>query len=77
MVIGGLFSSTVLTLVVIPVIYSLVDGGKQAVARRFGGGGEAEVVAPATPEVAPTGGWPADFDRGPADSPVRAATLRR
>jgi HAE1 family hydrophobic/amphiphilic exporter-1 len=36
-VIGGLFSSTVLTLIVIPVIYMLVDGGKQATARRFGG----------------------------------------
>ena len=31
-VIGGLFSSTFLTLIVIPVIYSLVDGGKQACA---------------------------------------------
>ena len=28
-VIGGLFTSTFLTLIVIPVIYSLVDGGKQ------------------------------------------------
>jgi HAE1 family hydrophobic/amphiphilic exporter-1 len=28
-VIGGLFSSTLLTLVVIPVIYSLVDGLRQ------------------------------------------------
>jgi len=36
-VIGGLLSSTVLTLIVIPVIYSLVDGGKSAVGRRFGG----------------------------------------
>ncbi len=35
-VIGGLISSTALTLIVIPVIYSLVDGGKVAVARRFG-----------------------------------------
>ena len=38
-VIGGLFSSTFLTLLVIPVVYSLVDGLKIAVARRFGGGG--------------------------------------
>jgi HAE1 family hydrophobic/amphiphilic exporter-1 len=28
-VIGGLFSSTLLTLLVIPVIYSLVDGLRQ------------------------------------------------
>jgi HAE1 family hydrophobic/amphiphilic exporter-1 len=33
-VIGGLFSSTFLTLIVIPVVYSLMDG----VRRRFGGG---------------------------------------
>jgi HAE1 family hydrophobic/amphiphilic exporter-1 len=32
-VIGGLFSSTVLTLVVVPVIYSLFDGLKQRIGR--------------------------------------------
>ncbi len=37
-VIGGLFSSTFLTLIVIPVIYSLVDGAKSSAARRFGSG---------------------------------------
>jgi len=36
-VIGGLFSATFLTLVVIPVVYSLVDGLKVRVARRFRG----------------------------------------
>jgi len=36
-VIGGLISSTLLTLIVVPVIYSLVDGGKVGVRRRFGG----------------------------------------
>jgi len=36
-VIGGLFSATFLTLVVIPVVYSLVDGLKVRVARRFSG----------------------------------------
>ena len=50
-VIGGLFSSTVLTLVVIPVIYMIVDGGKTAASRRFGGsldeGTPPEVVATA------------------------------
>ncbi len=35
-VIGGLFSSTFLTLLVIPVLYSLVDGGKGGLSRRFG-----------------------------------------
>jgi hydrophobic/amphiphilic exporter-1 (mainly G- bacteria), HAE1 family len=34
-VIGGLFTSTFLTLIVIPVIYSLVDGGRAAVSRRL------------------------------------------
>jgi HAE1 family hydrophobic/amphiphilic exporter-1 len=33
-VIGGLFSSTLLTLLVIPVIYSLVDGLRQRVRAR-------------------------------------------
>ena len=37
-VIGGLFSSTFLTLLVIPAVYSLVDGVKVRVSRRFGGG---------------------------------------
>jgi len=34
-VIGGLFSSTFLTLLVVPVVYSLVDGGKQTISRWF------------------------------------------
>jgi HAE1 family hydrophobic/amphiphilic exporter-1 len=57
-VIGGLFSSTVLTLVVIPVIYMMVDGGKQWTARRFGGfldeGAPAPEAGGTGPEVAPT-----------------------
>ncbi len=44
-VIGGLFSSTFLTLLVIPVVYSLVDGLKVRVARRFGGGRPARAAA--------------------------------
>ncbi|MBA3875339.1 MAG: hypothetical protein C0498_00140 [Anaerolinea sp.] len=36
-VIGGLISSTLLTLIVVPVIYSLVDVAKVGVRRRFGG----------------------------------------
>ena len=46
-VIGGLFSSTFLTLLVIPAVYLLVDGVKERAARRFGGG------EPAAPEVTP------------------------
>ncbi len=58
-VIGGLFTSTFLTLMVIPVIYSLVDGGKQWFSRRFlheeeeATGGEGGSTSP-TP--APAGG---------------------
>jgi HAE1 family hydrophobic/amphiphilic exporter-1 len=32
-VIGGLFSSTMLTLLVVPAVYSLVDGGREGVRR--------------------------------------------
>jgi HAE1 family hydrophobic/amphiphilic exporter-1 len=34
-VIGGLFSSTVLTLVIVPVLYWLVEGGKDRKAARL------------------------------------------
>jgi HAE1 family hydrophobic/amphiphilic exporter-1 len=34
-VIGGLFSSTFLTLIVVPVVYALVEGGKNRVGRRL------------------------------------------
>jgi multidrug efflux pump subunit AcrB len=34
-VIGGLFSSTFLTLLVVPVVYSLVDGGRSSLGARF------------------------------------------
>jgi len=53
-VIGGLFSSTILTLVIVPVVYSLVDGGKQAAARRFGGRTHGGAPTPAAGEA--TGG---------------------
>jgi HAE1 family hydrophobic/amphiphilic exporter-1 len=56
-VIGGLFSSTFLTLLVIPVLYSLVDGGKSGLARRFRRGevpAEAAVQPPPV-EPAPAG----------------------
>jgi HAE1 family hydrophobic/amphiphilic exporter-1 len=49
-VIGGLFTSTFLTLIVVPVLYSLVDGGKTGFAKRFGGGGsDEETASPAVP----------------------------
>jgi HAE1 family hydrophobic/amphiphilic exporter-1 len=46
-VIGGLFSSTFLTLIVIPVIYSLVDGVRVRLRRRA----ERAAAAPASPAV--------------------------
>ncbi|MGD8682474.1 MAG: efflux RND transporter permease subunit [Chloroflexota bacterium] len=56
-VIGGLFSSTALTLIVIPVLYSLVEGGKAGFRERFMGGAEgqpaAEGPAPTPPPEAP------------------------
>jgi HAE1 family hydrophobic/amphiphilic exporter-1 len=53
-VIGGLFSSTFLTLLVIPVIYSLVDGGRTGIARRMRRADEGEPsVSP--PPVAAAG----------------------
>jgi HAE1 family hydrophobic/amphiphilic exporter-1 len=56
-VIGGLFTSTFLTLMVIPVIYSLVDGGKEGFRKRFMRGGEEEAgVVPTPPAPAPAEG---------------------
>ena len=64
-VIGGLFTSTFLTLLVIPVIYSLVEGGKDGFKRRFGGGGALEAdpaeedAGEATPSLKPQAQAPA------------------
>ena len=52
-VIGGLFSSTFLTLLVIPVLYSLTDGGKTGIAKRFARTPATEAVA-AEAVTAPT-----------------------
>jgi HAE1 family hydrophobic/amphiphilic exporter-1 len=51
-VIGGLFSSTFLTLLVIPVVYSLVDGGKQWFWSR-GSGADSPDPEPASPSATP------------------------
>jgi HAE1 family hydrophobic/amphiphilic exporter-1 len=50
-VIGGLFSATFLTLLVIPAVYSLVDGLKVRIARRLGGGDVAEAQSGERPAV--------------------------
>ena len=49
-VIGGLFTSTLLTLVVVPVVYSLVHGGQERVARRL----RRTTMEEASPEPSPT-----------------------
>ncbi len=46
-VIGGLFSSTFLTLLVVPVVYSLVDGLRQRASRRPAGAAVARTVVTA------------------------------
>jgi HAE1 family hydrophobic/amphiphilic exporter-1 len=46
-VIGGLFSSTMLTLLVVPVVYSLVDGGREGARRLFARGQPQPEVEPA------------------------------
>ena len=52
-VIGGLFTSTFLTLMVIPVLYSLVDGGKEGFHKRFMSGGSDDEAPSAAPPEAP------------------------
>jgi HAE1 family hydrophobic/amphiphilic exporter-1 len=54
-VIGGLFSSTFLTLLVIPVLYSMVDSGRQGLARRLRLGGDAPAETSESIEAAPAG----------------------
>ncbi|WP_082462473.1 efflux RND transporter permease subunit [Agromyces sp. Leaf222] len=57
-VIGGLLSSTVLTLVVLPVLYNLVEGGRERRAAKRAdraNGGDSAAEAP-TPVLEPSGG---------------------
>ncbi len=70
-VIGGLFSSTFLTLIVIPVLYSLVDGGKSGLSQRFRRQPAPEAAAP-EPAAAPPAPRAPDPDLGrlsPAATP--------
>jgi len=60
-VIGGLFSSTFLTLIVVPVVYSLVDGGKEGLAGRFGW----RRTEAGAPEVGAAAGAAAGLAAGP------------
>jgi HAE1 family hydrophobic/amphiphilic exporter-1 len=55
-VIGGLVSSTVLTLIVLPTLYNLVEGAKERRRARHGGGGADADSADAPAPTAPGGG---------------------
>jgi hydrophobic/amphiphilic exporter-1 (mainly G- bacteria), HAE1 family len=57
-VIGGLFSSTFLTLIVVPVVYSLVDGGKTGLGGWFARRRKPVVEADAVPAAGPAEGAP-------------------
>jgi HAE1 family hydrophobic/amphiphilic exporter-1 len=48
-VIGGLFSSTMLTLIVVPVLYYMVEATKESIGRRFNRGDEQPVLVAAVP----------------------------
>jgi HAE1 family hydrophobic/amphiphilic exporter-1 len=50
-VIGGLFSSTFLTLIVVPVVYSLIDGGKTGLGRRLTRRSREVAPVPAAPPL--------------------------
>jgi HAE1 family hydrophobic/amphiphilic exporter-1 len=54
-VIGGLFSSTLLTLLVVPVVYSMVEGTKLSIGRRLrrSGGDDSPTVVAEAPPPAP------------------------
>jgi multidrug efflux pump subunit AcrB len=89
-VIGGLLSSTLLTLVVLPTLYNLVEGAKERRAARRGGGADAgghrtdadapdggtPVAAAATEPVADPATAPAEADQSPAAAPATRASAR-
>jgi HAE1 family hydrophobic/amphiphilic exporter-1 len=57
-VIGGLFSSTVLTLLVVPVVYSLLDGLKERLSGRGKKGGKGGKAEPETVAIKPASDEP-------------------
>ena len=85
-VIGGLFSSTLLTLIVVPVIYYMIESTKESIGRRFGGrSAEMAGVSPLTPApaAAVTGATPVVVKRpiravaSASVAPLRRRRLRR
>src|SRR5690606_23934524 len=73
-VIGGLISSTVLTLIVLPTPYNLVEGAKERRALRRGDGGQGADAAPQPLVDGPvSGAADAPAPAAPAGSPVGTA----
>ena len=72
-VIGGLLTSTLLTLVVIPVIYSLAHGGKRRLERRFEGHSEEDdAAAESLPDEIQLEPPPAEPGQAPGPAPAGA-----
>ena len=72
-VIGGLFTSTLLTLVVIPVVYSLAHGGKRRLERRFEGHSEEDdASAESLPDEIQLEPPAPDLGQAPGASPAGA-----
>ncbi|MGZ6312855.1 MAG: efflux RND transporter permease subunit [Candidatus Limnocylindrales bacterium] len=72
-VIGGLFTSTLLTLVVIPVVYSLAHGGKRRLERRFEGHSEEDdASAESLPDEIQLEPPAPDFGQAPGATPAGA-----
>ena len=61
-VIGGLVSSTVLTLLVLPTLYNLVEGAKERRAARRGGSADAAAGGDDVPDAPRDGGHQASAD---------------
>lgn len=80
-VIGGLISSTLLTLIVLPTLYNLVEGARERRAARRGGGAPAPVDEPAGDGSAPEGAAKPEAASGlaglPAAEPVHQTRRER
>lgn len=76
-VIGGLFSSTFLTLLVVPVVYSLVDGGKTTIGRWLGMSAQpTPAMVAVTPATAPSMAVPATIEAPGAPAAPRPSHSR-
>ncbi|MFC0005974.1 efflux RND transporter permease subunit [Micromonospora siamensis] len=69
-VIGGLISSTLLTLVLVPTLYAMVEYAKESVRRRWGRGGTTDAPAGGPEPTAPAGAPAAVAGTAPVDGPA-------